>query len=131
MTKKGSLLFKPGTILLFVLIAALGFGMYAWASENIGETKERSLDNQDSAIACSHLRISKEDMQVSENQVKLFFKSNNDLEEVNVNFEGRRNVSKTVGTLESGQLRRVTANVSDFSSVSLKTPECSRVFRFK
>jgi len=62
MIRKGAALLKPGTLLLFVFMAAFGFGVYSWASTSLIETREDSLNDQNNAIECSTLEIS---MQVS------------------------------------------------------------------
>jgi len=86
MIRKGAALLKPGTLLLFVFMAAFGFGVYSWASTSLIETREDSLNDQNNAIECSTLEISNAGIQTTENGVKLFFESNKDLEHVNVNF---------------------------------------------
>jgi len=130
MTRKGAFL-RPGTVLLFVFIALFGFGMYNWAITNIGETRENSIENQNNAIACSGLEIANQGIQRSEDQVTLFFESNRDVERLDLNFEGERNVTRTVRLVQKGKIESATANMSNFSSVSLKTRECSRVFEFE
>jgi hypothetical protein len=131
MNRKGSMLLRPGTIFLFVLIAALGIGMYSWAETTIGQTRKDSIDNQNNAIGCSTLEISKADIQISRNQTKLFFEVNKDVEKVKLDFEGEKSVSKTVEPVEKSKIETVAVNISNFSSVSAETPKCNRVFRFK
>lgn len=131
MTRKGTIPFKPGTIFLFVLIAALGYGMFTWADTNIGEANKTSLESQKDAIVCSNIKISNEGVQESQNQTTLFFSANRDLDRLNLDFEGKKNVTKTLKSVERDKLESTTVNISDFSSVSLKVPDCERVFRFE
>lgn len=128
---KGSLLLRPGTIFLFILIALMGLGLYTWANTEIGSTRESSLENQDNAITCSGLSISREDLNSYSNSTEIFFKSNKDLERVNVKFRGSENVNVTIGPLERGELRQASANISNFSSVSLKAASCDQIFRYE
>lgn len=130
MKREGAFL-RPGTILLFVFIALFGFGMYNWAITNISDTRESSLKNQANAIECSGLEIYEQGIQTSEDRVTLFFEVNRDVEQVDLNFEGEKNVTRTVRLVQKGRIQSATANMSNFSSVSLKTRECSRVFRFE
>lgn len=130
MTQKGAFL-RPGTILLFVFIALFGFGMYNWTITNLSETRESSLEDQSNAIACSGLEINEQGIQTSEDRVTLFFEVNKDVDEVDLNFEGEKNITRTVRLVQKGKIQSSTVNMSNFSSVSLKTRECSRVFEFE
>lgn len=130
MNRPGSLLFRPGTIFLFVMIALMGFGMYTWANTSIGKTSEQSIQSQNNAIECSGLEITEEGIKTTQNQTKVFFEVNRDVEQVDLNFEGEINVNKSVEDVERGEIRTVAANISNMSSVSLKTPRCDQVFRF-
>ena len=130
MTRKGAFL-RPGTILLFVFIALFGFGMYNWATTNLSDTRESSLEDQNNAIACSGLEIYEQGIQTSEDRVTLFFEVNRDVERVDLNFEGEKNITRTVRLVQKGRIQSSTVNMSNFSSVSLKTRECSRVFQFE
>lgn len=131
MAKIGSMLFKPGTVFLFVLIAVFGFGVYSWADANIGKTRETSLEDQQNAIVCSNLAISNEGIRTTQNQAEIFFKANQDVKRVNLNFRGDSNVSDAVESVEAGEIRNSAVNISNFSSVSLKASGCSRIFRFE
>lgn len=131
MTDSGSLLLRPGTIFLFVLILLMGLGMYTWANTSIGNTGERSLENQNDAISCSGLEISREELNVGPNQTEIFFKANKNLEKVKVEFRGSENVNVTLKSVTKGSLQKASANISNFTSVSLKAQSCSPVFRYE
>lgn len=131
MTAKGSTFLKPGTLLLFVFMAAFGYGMFNWATTNLAETRDNSMSQQSNAIECSNLEITEQGLRTSDNRVTLFFKVNRDVERVDLNFEGERNVTRTVRLVQEGRIQSSTANLSDFDNVVLKTPDCSRIFEFK
>lgn len=131
MNEKGALLLRPGTLVLFVFIAAFGFGVYSWASSSLNETREDSLEGQTDAIVCSNLEISEEGLQVSEEQVTLFFEVNRDVERVDLSFEGNETFTKTIRLVQKDRIQSATVELSDFSSVSLRIPDCSRIFEFE
>jgi hypothetical protein len=131
MNEKGALLLRPGTLVLFVFIAAFGFGVYSWASSSLNETREDSLEGQTDAIVCSNLEISEEGLQVSEEQVTLFFEVNRDVERVDLSFEGNETITKTIRLVQKDRIQSATVELSDFSSVSLRIPDCSRIFEFE
>ena len=131
MIQEGSGFLKPGTILLLLFMSAFGLGLYNWASANLDQTGEDSLNDQSNAIVCSTLEISNAGIQAENGTVRLFFESNKDLEQVNVNFEGERNVTKTVRLVQKNKIRGVNASLSGFSNVALKTLGCNRIFRFE
>jgi hypothetical protein len=131
MNEKGALLLRPGTLVLFVFIAAFGFGVYSWASSSLNETREESLEGQTDAIVCSNLEISEEGLQVSEEQVTLFFEVNRDVERVDLSFEGNETITKTIRLVQKDRIQSATVELSDFSSVSLRIPDCSRIFEFE
>ena len=130
MKDKGAAFLRPGTLLMFFIIAAFGFGMYNWASSNLTETRSDSLDSQSSALVCSNLEISNAGLYESDGHVDLYFETNSDVEEVNIDFQGDRTVTRTVRLVQENRIESVSANVSEFSSVSLTVPDCSRVFQF-
>ncbi len=131
MKDKGELLLKPGTLIIFVFIGLLGLGMYFWVNSSLDDTREDSFEDQSDAITCSNIKISNEGIQTSGDRITVFFESNTDLERVDLNFEGDRNVSKTVNVVEANRIYSSTANMSDYSKILLKTPDCSRIFRFE
>lgn len=131
MSKKAELLLKPGTLIIFVFIGILGLGLYLWATSGLNDTRESSLQDQNKAIVCSNIEVSNSGIQNSGNKVTVFFKSNTDLESISLNFEGETNVTKTVESIEANKIHSATANMSDYSEILLKTPDCSRVFRFE
>jgi hypothetical protein len=131
MTREGIIPFKPGTVLLFILIAALGYGIFTWADTNIGKTNKNALEDQSDAIACSNIEIANEGVQESQNQTTLFFSVNRDLTRLNLEFKGRETVAKTLESVEKDKLESTTVNISKFSNVTITVPNCERVFRFE
>lgn len=127
----GSLLLRPGTIFLFIMIGLLGLGMYSWANTSLGQTKQKSLQNQNDAIACSGLSIQKIKLNSNQTYAEVFFKVNRDAEKVHANFQGDENATRTLSSVETGSLEKMSANVSNFSKVSLKTETCEQVFVYE
>ena len=131
MIRKGAVPFKPGTVFLLVLIAVLGYGMFIWADANVGKANKTSLEDQKNAIVCSNIEVSNEGIQESQNQTTLFFSTNMDVEKLNFEFNGTKIVTKTLESVERDQLESVSVNITEFSSVSAKVPDCGRDFRFQ
>jgi len=119
---------KPGTLFLFVLIAALGLAMFSWASSNFESAEKKSPDDQKDAVKCSTLDISVEELKTSNNSVKVFFSSSKDVDKIFVNFEGASNVTKSVSDIRSNSIRSVEAELKDFSSVRFNVPGCNAAF---
>jgi len=131
MSLKGSAFLKPGTMLLFIFMAAFGYGVFNWATTNLSETRDNSLNQQSNAIECSNLEITEQGLRTSGDRVTLFFEVNRDVERVDLNFEGERNIKRTVRLVQEGRIQSSTANLSEFDNVVLKTPHCSRIFKFE
>ena len=131
MDEDGSLLLRPGTIVLFIFIGLIGLGMYSWANTSLGNTGERSLESQSNTISCSGFDIERVELNSNESYAEIFFKANKDARSVSINFEGDSNVTKTIESVDKGSLQKIGANISNFSEVSLKASSCDQVFVYE
>lgn len=126
-----SLLVKPGTVFMFILILVMGIGVFHWASGTIKESSKNSMDKQDDAFKCSGINVELANLRTSNNTVNAFFIVNRDVDRVYVNFEGDRNVTREVEYGGQNSLSNVSVTLEGFEEVSFRAPPCEQRFIFK
>lgn len=124
---KGQLKFKPGTVALFFFIALVGYVSYTMVAGNLDDLSNSASAERESAMGCSELNIEFVHVNEFDEQVQVFFRSNDNLEGVNVGFEGS-NTTKLVEDIRANTLHSTTLNVSDYSNIYIETDRCNNPY---
>ncbi len=124
-----SLLVKPGTILLILMIAGVGIALFTWAAEGIRTTGEETIEQRDAAITCSTLDLNFVDRRQNETHYTVFIQLSQSAEAALVNFQSETmNVSKVVSEPEAGEVKQVSVPMTNVTDVSAYVRGCSRKF---
>ena len=115
--------FKPGTVVLFFVIAVVGYMSYTLVSGNIQELGSSAEDEREVVMDCSTLELEFVDVSETREGVRVFFRSNDDLAGVGVGAESS-NKTSTVEDVEKDRMYNATLNVSDYSGLYLETDRC-------
>ncbi len=127
-----TMLIKPGTLFIFLIIGGLVFAMYTWADDTLERSKNQSLEDQRKAIQCSNVEVRFIDRQFNGTHTTIFVQVNHPVRALLVNFYSRdRNVSRVVNRPEQNSLLRVEAPVGTSSDVEALTAGCERVFNYR
>lgn len=124
-----NVILKPGTVLLAVFMISLGLIMFNWTSGFFQDSDQKAEEDRKNLEKCSGLNIDIVDVSVEGDNVTTFFSVNKQMKTVYVNFEGYRNVTKSVENVAPGSLRTASAKISNISEVYFKAKGCSQVFR--
>lgn len=124
--RKGSLLFKPGTIITMFFIAVLGVLVLNWASENVIDSVDNSGDQATHAIRCSNIETEVVDSVTFGNTTEISYIINTDVEKVYVAAESSEGFTDTSIDTEpvAGELNSVEVELDNVSSFSVSTPLC-------
>lgn len=128
MALTNELIIRPGTLFLFVLIAALGIGMFTWASDYMQTSGEQSLEEQRKAIDCSGLEINFRGNSTNETHTTFYIEVDQPVEAAVAEFSGEQNYTHTETDFRSGELRGFSAPFHDIKSLKVYVRNCERVF---
>lgn len=122
---------KPGTVLIVLFIALLGFFVYNWAADSITETGDTTLQEQQNVLGCSELDIEIMDFSPQENVTKASFSSNQETENVSVVFVGENNVTVEFDRLQPRSMETASASGTGYSDVYIEVLGCGRVASYR
>lgn len=128
MSSANELIIRPGTLFLFVLIAALGIGMFTWASDYMTQTGEQSLEEQRQAIDCSGLDVDFRGNSTNETHTTFYIEFDQPVEAAIAEFSGEINYTHTETDFRTGELRGFSAPFHDIDGLNVYVQNCDRVF---
>lgn len=122
---------KPGTVLIVVFIAVLGFFVYSWSADSITNTGDKTLQEQQNVIDCSKLDIEIMDFSPQDNVTKVSFSSNQETENVSAVFVGENNVTAEFDRLQPRSMETARASGTGYSNVYIEVQGCGRVASYR
>ena len=124
-------MFKPGTLVLILLIAVFGFFVYNWISGSVTDTGDQVIQDQSNAIECSRLDVDFLNLSYSENSTRVSFRVNRDIEHLSARFEGGKNTTVQVHDIKRESIATASVNGTNYSEVRLKIDGCDQVFDYE
>ncbi|MFB6208740.1 MAG: hypothetical protein ABEJ56_01230 [Candidatus Nanohaloarchaea archaeon] len=126
----GRTMFKPGTILLFFIIAVFGYMLFTWSSGNINEIGETANRQQNKTFDCAGIETEFVRVESSGSNVSVFFRINRKVEKAAAKIVGDRNVTENYEDVPKSSLQKIYGNVGDFRYVRVTTGRCDQVFEY-
>ncbi|WEL19155.1 hypothetical protein [Candidatus Nanohalococcus occultus] len=111
------------TVALVVIGSALLLSVWTWASETVGEQKQVSTENKQTAITCSSLEINQVDTLHNETHTTVFFSTNTDVDALRVRFYGNGTREVNVTDVSQQSLNEVSVALPE-AEAEIYAPSC-------
>lgn len=120
---------KPGSVIIILLAAAIGFVIFDWASVMLDTTGNQSTEQREDSIQCSTLKLRFKSGELNETHYYASVQPDQALEAVAITFEGDRNVTRIITDAPAGSIEEVRVKMEGVSGTRANVKGCSRVFR--